>query len=194
MQPKYYGAAATYNAQQKGPSTPMGRILMLVGLAVGVIIILAILLTAVSSLTKGPSDDFARLTARESNLKDLLKKQQNNIQRDDLKTVNATAQAIIASDAASLSTQLKDAFGVDGVPDAIAQAETDSTTDNTLKSAQLAATFDHVYVGVIRDKISAAYNLANDLYKRTNGKPQQVVKQVMQNLTALDTQFANLNL
>lgn len=194
MQPKYYGAAAQYNKSTGGNGNGISGILKIFGIFVGAIIIIAIAFSVVTSIGKGPSNEFARLVARATELQTLLDKQKVNIRSSDLKTINASGQILMAGDVAALTDALTTSFGVEGVPEDIAAAEADPTTETTLKNAGLTGTFDKVYVGVLRDKIAASYDLANTLLGSASGDTKTALEKAMDTLTSLDSQLEKLQI
>jgi hypothetical protein len=194
MQPKYYGAAAEYNKPVSGGGGGLSGILKIFGIFVGAILLIAIAFTVVNSIGKGPSNEFARLVARTTELQTLLDKQKPNIRSSDLKTINATGQILMAGDVAALSEQLTVAFGAEGVPEDITAAEADPTIETTLKNAGLTGTFDKVYVGVLRDKIASSYDLANTLLGSASGDTQAAVQKTIDTLTSLDSQLEKLQI
>lgn len=193
MQPKYYGAAAQYN-KPVGGGGGLSGILKIFGIFVGAIILIAVAFSIVSTINQGPSNEFARLVARVTELQTLLDKQRPNIRSSDLKTINATGQLLIAGDAAALNKQLTASFGLEAVPEAITAAEADPTAETTLKNASLTGTFDKVYVGVLRDKIAASYDMANSLLSSASGDTQAVLKKTLETLDALDAQLEKLQI
>lgn len=192
MQPKYYGAAAQYN-QPTGGSGGISGIFKIFGIFIGAIIIIAVALSIISSISRGPQNDYARLVARLNNMQSLLDKQKANIRSSDLRTVNATALILVTGDAAALGAQLTAAYGLEGVPEDIIAAETDTTSETDLKNAQLTGAFDREYVAILRDKIAAAYQLANSL--KTAGGSEATLAALTQTLTsleAIDSQLTKL--
>lgn len=194
MQPKYYGAAATYN-KPVGGGSGIGKILKVFGLFVGVIILIAVIFSIVSAIGKGPQDNFAKLVARESNLQQLLDQQRGNIKNSDFRTITSTASLLLVGDSSSLNRQLSILYGLDGVPDDIASGEVDSTSGKTLKNAVLTGTFDSTYLGILRDKIAANYQSANTVLGAVNNDAAKAaIQKAMDNLTNIDDQLSKLQL
>jgi hypothetical protein len=195
MQPKYYGAAAEYNKPAGGSAGGLSGILKIFGIFIGAIIVIAVVLSIVSSIGKGPQNDFARLVARMSSLQNLLDKQKGNIRSSDLRTVSATALILVSGDTSTLAKQMRVSFGLEAVPEDITAAETDTTTDPELKKAQLTGGFDREYVTVLRDKIAAAYQLAETL-KAAGGNDATIdaLNKTLVSLDALDSQLTKLAL
>lgn len=192
MQPKYYGAAAQYN--KSGGSSPISkRVLMIAGLGVGVLFIIIIAFMVIGALTRGPQDDFARYTQREADLVTLMDKQKTNVQSADLHTINSTALILFSGDSGAANTLLSSVFSTAAVPDNIIAEVADSTTDATLKNATLTNTFDSVYIGVIRDKITTLYNLARNISSATNNTTlKTALDHSMSDLTSVDDQLSKL--
>lgn len=194
MQPKYYGAAATYN-KPAGGASGLGGILKIFGIFVGAVIVIAVGFSIVNSISKGPQDTFAKLVARQSNLVKLMDKEKDLIRNSDLKRINATGIILGMGDTGSLNKQLTAAFGADGVSEDIAASEVDSTTDKTLKDATITGTFDKTYAGILRDKIASTYDLANSLVQSvSNANAKAAVQKTLDDLTAIDEQLARLTL
>lgn len=194
MQPKYYGAAAQYNQPARGGGGGISGILKIFGIFVAAIIVIAIGFSVATSIGQGPSNEFARLVARATELQTLLDKQKSNIRSSDLKTINATGHILVSGDIALLNEQLTTTYNLEAVPAEISAAEADPTIETTLKNAGLTGTFDKVYIGVLRDKIASTYDLANTLMGSASGETKAALEKTNATLTSLDAQLEKLQI
>lgn len=192
MQPKYYGAAAQYN--KSGSSAPLSRRLLVIGgLAGGVIIFLIIIFSVLGAISKGPQDAFAHFAAREANLVSLMDKQAQHIQSGDFHAVNATGLILFNGDNSAAQKLLSSAFGLQAIPTDITASETDSTIDTSLQNAALNGTFDHTYAGILQQELASTYSGAQAL-ANSGGSIGALAKKAMANLSAINDQITALKL
>lgn len=192
MQPggKFYGAAAEYN---KGGGLNFGNVLKIAGLAVGVIILIAAGFFGYTFLTSAGKNNAAQLVAREKQLLNFVTNNKEDITSDAFKTVNSNAISLLSSDSYALTQGLK-TFGLTAVPEAITKGEADSTSAKTLTNAKVQATFDQVYLELLREKIAATESLARTVQSGSSGSMKTAVTTLLSNLSAIDGQLAKLQL
>jgi hypothetical protein len=169
MSEKYYGAAAEYHKPTGGVPAFNPRIFIVIGLVVGLLVVLGIGYSFISSLSQGPQQDYTSLVARETALQALIDKQKTNIKSDDLKTINTNANMLLLTNLNTLNGLLKSQFGLDAVPETVTATEADPTTDTTLQTAQLGGTFDQAYIAALQNKVASGLQLAQKVEGESSG-------------------------
>ncbi|HSE60900.1 MAG TPA: hypothetical protein VLA88_01240 [Candidatus Saccharimonadales bacterium] len=198
MQPKYYGAAAQYNKPagfSSGGGVGGKKIAMLAGLILFVIIIIVGGLSLVTSLSKGPQDDFVALAARTSNLQALLEKQKPTIKNADLKKLNAEATTLLITNSNDLSEQASKLFGVAEIPETVTEAQGMGDAEEALEKAKLSGTFDRVYITTVTDKVNGTFDLAKKMSDAVSSQDAKaVLEQTMANLVLINDQLSKIQL
>jgi hypothetical protein len=190
MQPKYYGAAASYNRPNRNG---FGQILKIIGIVVGVIILISLAFFAYSALTSGSKNSAAQLVARQKQLLSFMTTNQASIISPDLKTINSNALSLETSDNYAITQGLR-SFGIAAVPEQIARLEVDSTSSTTLATAVTQRRFDTVYVQLLREKIAATQQLAQTVLGSASGTMKTAIQTMITNLTTIDGQLTRLQL
>jgi hypothetical protein len=189
MQPKYYGAAATYN---KPGSGGLGSLLKIIGIVVGVIVLLSLAFLGYNILTSGGKNTAAQLVARERQLITFMTTNQSSIKTDSFLTINSNGVSLVTSDHYALLQGLKTNYGLTAVPEEIAKSEVDSTSAKTLSTAKIQSRFDKVYLQLLRDKIAATQQLARSVLGSASGSLKTATENSIKNLTTIDEQLAKL--
>lgn len=191
MPPTYYGAAA--NHQKRSGFHLDRRVLLFLGLGIVVILFIGIISTVLGALTGGPKTDLTLLVARQASFSAFLNANYGPVQNDALQKVTAEAAILTASDYRVLNTQLSLTYNVTAIPDSVTAAEADQNAA-ALKSAQVAGTYDSVFIGLLRDKLAAELSLANTVNQAASGNLKKDTQQVISNITSLGTELATVKL
>jgi hypothetical protein len=198
MPPKYYGAAAQYN---KPPSLKgrggmdVKKIGLIVGLILVIITILVVGLSLVSSVTKGPQEEFVALAARSSNFATLLDKQKSNIKNGDLKKINAEATTLMLSDSVELSGLATRLFGVAEIPATASAAQGFAAAQESLDKAKISGIFDRTYVTEITSALDGLYGQAKKVRDALTTKSSQgTVDRMMTDIIFVNDQLTKVQL
>ncbi|HET9411386.1 MAG TPA: hypothetical protein VFO38_00870 [Candidatus Saccharimonadales bacterium] len=195
MQPKYYGAAANYNSRSSGPQSNLQKVVIIIGGFFGLIIVLAIVSSILGSIARGPSEEYAKLTARQAGLVKLVESQRTQIRNSDLRTINSTAYLLFSGDVGTLN-RLLPLFGMnEGVPEAISSQETDTTSEAKLKNAALIGTYDKVYSTVLSERMASVAALAQTVGAASSEPKVKTAIETMQaNIAEIQKQLSQLQL
>lgn len=195
MQPKYYGAAAKYNSRSSGPQSNLQKVVIIIGGFFGLIIVLAIASSILGSIARGPSDEYAKLTARQAGLVKLVESQRTQIRNSELRTINSTAYLLFSGDGGTLN-RLLPLFGMnEGVPEAILTQETDTTSDAKLKNASLIGTYDKVYTTILSERMASVAALSQTVGAASSEpKVKAAIETMQSNLAEIQEQLSQLQL
>jgi len=194
MQPKYYGAAADYR-KSGGPGFRFDRkLVMILGGGVVAILFIVIALGLINSAGSAPKNDLETLVAREQAFAAFINENQQSINTSDLKKIAAEGALLITSDQNELTAQLNTQYGVTEVPGDIVTAETDTASAATLKTALASGQFDHIFIGLLQDKIAAIQALANKVQSSASDELLTALKQSNITLQTLDKELTALKL
>lgn len=166
---------------------------LLIGIIGGVVLLIVAIGLIVLSRGAGSGDTMARVTARQNALLAMADEAHDKIVGAELKKLNGDAILFMTSDAATMTTVLKQ-LGIERLPKEIAAEEaTDSSVTERLTQADAAGRFDDTYVTVLAQQIDEQQALLTSAQGGIgNPAAQAVLKRAYDNFEAVQQQLKRL--
>ncbi|HET8689895.1 MAG TPA: hypothetical protein VFL81_00425 [Candidatus Saccharimonadales bacterium] len=166
------------------------KFFLLIGLVVAVVLLIGGGLLLLGG-GKSAQDQLNQLSVQLTDLKNLTTDSGDNLRQESTHNFNSELQLTLASDQASLSSDL----GLKAPDDKTIQALSDSRAASQLARAKTNGTYDQVYQKIVIQKLSAINAQASEVYRSTNN-PQikQSMESVYEHFTELDQRLSDIKL
>ncbi len=137
------------------PRSNSSKILLSIGFVAGVIIVLIVGFSLISSIGKAGNDDLVLVRQEQTELSRVLDSGLKNVSSSAIKNTLASLQLSLASDSTSLKSLL-DKRGVE-IEKAVLESKKDAATDKSLETALQNGSYDTVFLKTVN-------TLAGDYY------------------------------
>lgn len=186
MDPTFKGLGPPLPQKRPASGPSFKLIFIIIG---GALVLLTALVLIGNALGSSTQNNAQRLIYRLDSLKTLTTTASKDISDEALSSANSSFSLVLSGDISAIKEVIKEKKADKALSD-IKKDESNDETLTRLNSAKTNGTYDSTYRTVLREKLQAAYNLAEEVSKRTTKQQKEALSALQEHLSTYYEQLA----